>query len=75
MLAPWLTVNVTPEQLCWLIQKEVQAVAEVNELEGQYHPGSYELDSNSCTLQDLKQNYSYRAGQIAAEITEQNYRQ
>jgi hypothetical protein len=76
MLAPWLQINITQEQLCWLIRQEIQAVAEANELEGEYQPTHYELDSNSCTLQNLKQDYSYRiARQIADEITEQNYRQ
>ena len=76
MLAPWLMNSITPEQLRWLIQKEVQAVAEINELEGEYHPSSYELDSNSCTLQALKEELSYReTRQIVKEINERNYRQ
>lgn len=76
MLAPWLMNSITPEQLRRLIHKEVQEVAEANEIEGEYHPGSYEIDSNICTLQDLKETPSYRdARQIAEQVNEENYRQ
>lgn len=76
MLAPWLMRSVTPEQLRRLIQKEVQEVAEANELEGDLHPSSYEIDSNICTLRDLKAAPSYKEPRhIAEEINEENFRQ
>lgn len=76
MLAPWLMQTVTPQQLQALIQKEVQEVAEANELEGELHPSSCEIDFNSSTLKDLKAPISYReARPIPEEINEENYRQ
>ena len=75
LLAPWLMQSVTPDQIRAMIKKEVQEVAEANELEGEMHPTSYEIDSNSCSLSDLKEIPSYREPrQISDQINEETYR-
>jgi hypothetical protein len=76
MLAPWLAATIAPEQIQEMIKKEVEAVKEANELEGELHPTSYQIDYNSCTLQDLKEMRSYReARKISEEINDRNFRQ
>ena len=76
LLAPWLRQMVSAEQIRALIQKEVQEVAEANELEGEFNPGDFNIDSNSCTLDDLKEEMSFRESrQITQEVTAENFRQ
>ena len=76
LLAPWLRQTVTPEHLRELIQKEVLEVAEANELDGDFHPSHFELDSNHCTLDNLKEDMSWReARPIPDEVTAENFRQ
>lgn len=76
MLAPWLIPAVTAQDLQALVQRKIEEVAEANDLEGELHPGSYDIDWNSSTLEDLKRQPSYREPrQIPEEINEENYRQ
>jgi hypothetical protein len=76
MFASWLIRAVTPQQLRESIEQEVKEVAEANELEGGLHPTSYEIDSNTCSLEDLKKPPSYREPRrIPEEVNEENYRQ
>ena len=76
MLAPWLAAVVTPQQIHDLIKKGVEEVKEANDLDGELHPTSFQIDYNSCTLQDLKEMPSYReARKISEEVNDQNFRQ
>lgn len=76
MLAAWLRPSVTAEGLARLIEEKVAEIAEANELEGELHPGSYEIDWNISSLQDLRGMPSYAEPRtIPAEVTEENYRQ
>lgn len=76
MLAPWLQQSVTPDGLAQMIAAEVQETAEINEIEGNLHPASYDIDSNSCSLADLREPRSYAASRdIAPEVTTENFRQ
>jgi hypothetical protein len=76
MLAPWLQRSMTADGLARMIQNEVQETAEINEIEGELHPGTYEIDSNSCSLQDLQEPRSYAKDRdIAPEVTAENFRQ
>lgn len=76
MLAPWLQPFITPEALEQIIQTEVAETLAINEIKGDYFPRSYEIDGNSCTLDDLKELSSYREPRnIAPQITPENFRQ
>src|ERR1051325_6532771 len=76
LLAPWLQQTMTAEQIREVIQKQIQEVAEANELEGEFHPSHFEIDSNSCKLDDLKGEMSYREPRpIPNEVTAENFRQ
>lgn len=76
MLAPWLGRSITPARLAEMIEAEVKETADVNELDGDLHPRSYEIDSNICTLEDLKSPRSYAEDRsIPPEVTDNNFRQ
>lgn len=76
LLAPWLRQTVSAEQIRALIQKQVQEVAEANELEGEFHPSAFEIDSNRCTLDQLKEQESFREPrQIPQGVIAENFRQ
>jgi hypothetical protein len=76
MLAPWLRRSVTPQQLSRIIKEKVNEIAEANELGGDLHPGSYQIDWNISTLEDLRTPPSYGDERsIPAEVTDKNFRQ
>lgn len=76
LLAPWLQKSVTPKYLAQIIQDKVKEIAEANELDGEFHPGSYEIDWNTCSLEDLNSPRSFEEDRsIPEEVTDKNYRQ
>src|SRR3982751_4091902 len=53
MLAPWLQSEMTPERLRQFVETELKEVAEGFELEEIIYPKAYNVDGNSCSLNDL----------------------
>jgi hypothetical protein len=81
-LAPWLRVEITPEVLRREVEAELRETASAAGLEELIYPESFEIDSNSCTIDELRdlktREYAYgrrvrRA--IRDEITAENFRQ
>lgn len=77
MLAPWLQNNMTPADLQQQIEgecAEFMALYELSE-DTPLYPADFTLDGNSCTLEDLKAEPSYREGRsIPPEVTTENFR-
>jgi hypothetical protein len=75
MLAPWLQRSLTPARLAEVIEAEVKEIADINEIGADVHPKTYQIDSNICTLEDLKGFRSYAEDRIIApEVTDENFR-
>lgn len=80
--APWLRGEITPEVLRQEVERELRETADAAGLEELIYPKSFEIDSNTCTIDDLREiktrEYAYgrrvrRA--IPDEITSENFRQ
>ncbi|HEY7543268.1 MAG TPA: hypothetical protein VID27_00205 [Blastocatellia bacterium] len=80
--APWLRDGIAPEHLQEMVESELRETADAAGLEELVYPKTFRVDSNSCTIDDLreikKREYAYgrrdrRA--IPDEITADNFRQ
>lgn len=80
--APWLRSEITPDGLREMVESELRETADAAGLEELIYPKNFQIDSNSCTIDDLreikKREYAYgrRARRpISDEITNENFRQ
>jgi len=79
MLAPWLQSEITPERLRQFVETELKEVAEGFDLEEIIYPKAYNVDGNSCSLNDLRKPRTYVTSRrsnesLPPEITEENFR-
>ncbi|MEW6211838.1 MAG: hypothetical protein AB1631_26005 [Acidobacteriota bacterium] len=80
--APWLRGEITPEVLRQEVEAELRETADAAGLEELIYPESFEIDSNTCTIDDLRdlktREYAYGRRvrrDIPDEITSENFRQ
>ncbi len=80
-LAPWLRGEITPDLLREMVETELRETGDAAELEKLIYPKDFQIDSNICTIDDLREirkrgYYNRRAERaISDEITSENFRQ
>jgi len=77
--AEWLKEQVSEERLQAAIEKQLGEIAEVAELDGIIYPEDFSVDSNSCTLADVREDRTTLYGiepvcKVSPEMTEANFR-
>ena len=75
LLAPWMRKALTPDSVRAFFENAYREILAGFDVEELHHPTEAELDGNSCTLADLREDpFRPDAPEIADEVTDENFR-
>ncbi len=75
MFAPWLQREVSPSKLQEMIEAYLRELAEVWERDEMVYPADCRIDSNPCSLQYLRSDFTAGDMSVPDEVTDENFRQ